>query len=299
MDKFEIDGKSKVLGLSLASTLMANTFHNDPWGIKKKRLFLIGDSWFSTWPSSNNVAGQLSGQLYDVRSTAKIGTTLKKLNEPGGQLESLVKGILSTSEADKSLIRAIIVSCGANDVVDDDDNKDALKSLLNDFQNGQPYLNEAAVKSAVDVNLRALLGKTLAALIEACKHNNNWKVPILIHGYDYPIPDGLDQSGLKRWLSKPLEDKHFADIELRKSIMKTLIDRLNSTQIDLINDPYFSQVFHVDVRGTLSSKPQDYKDYWQDEIHPSDAKGYPLVAERFIARLKQFSPVYGGDFPKM
>jgi lysophospholipase L1-like esterase len=301
MDKLQIDSLSKVHGLTTAKNMLIETFHNEPWSLKKKQLFMIGDSWFATWPAANNVAGQLSGSLYDVRSTAVIQTTLKQLNQPGGQLESLVKGILSTGEKEKSLIRAIIVSCCANDVVDDATKlpHSQLPLLVNTFQPGQPFLNEAEVYKAVDQELRALLGKTLSSLVEACKNNNDWSVPILIHGYDYPIPDGIDTTGLKRWLSKPLIDKGYADLAMRKQIMKDLIDRLNAMQIDLIKDPYFNQVSHLDLRGTLSSNDADYKEYWQDELHPSNAKGYPLIAAKFVERLKQFGPVYGGDYPKM
>jgi lysophospholipase L1-like esterase len=39
------------------------------------------------------------------------------------------------------------------------------------------------------------------------------------------------------------------------------------------------------LRNTLSTSLDDYKDWWDNELHPSE-KGWSLIADRFAAVLK-------------
>jgi hypothetical protein len=108
------------------------------------------------------------------------------------------------------------------------------------------------------------------------------EIPILIHGYDYPVPDGRGFLGgwwilPGPWLEPGFRQKGYAVLADRVPLAAALIDRLNAMLATVVAMPEFSHVTHVDLRGTLSGQPGDYKQWWDNELHPTSA-GFKLVA---------------------
>jgi hypothetical protein len=126
----------------------------------------------------------------------------------------------------------------------------------------------------------------------------NSEIPLLIQGYDHPIPDGrgdmvlIDPSG--PWLL-PSFEAHGYDIignsqhlSLASEVMKRLIDRLNAA-IKKAAAAYPNRVYYVDLTGTLAQKYGDAAKYnllWANELHPNE-EGFDLLAAQVAKQLKE------------
>jgi hypothetical protein len=118
-------------------------------------------------------------------------------------------------------------------------------------------------------------------------------LPLLVHGYDYPVPDGRGYLGVfghylfGPWLEPGFREKNFTDVAARIQMMRDVIDRFN--QILQTLPRRFSFVRYIDVRNTLStSLPDDYKEWWDNELHPTE-KGFEKVTEKFVTVLRSLA----------
>ena len=145
-----------------------------------------------------------------------------------------------------------------------------------------------------------LLKKINKELCEANYNNNSNKIPVLVHGYAHPIPDGEDFGGdyipglPGPWLKPAFENKGYFGLEEKACMMKKLIDRFNCMLKDLCETENFSHidVQHVDLRACLSSNLEndDYEKYWADELHPTK-KGFKLIAKEFHCVIKNLTSI--------
>jgi hypothetical protein len=60
-----------------------------------------------------------------------------------------------------------------------------------------------------------------------------------------------------------------------------MIDRLNEMLIGITTISGFEHVRHVELRNKLSTRSDDYKDWWANELHPTP-KGFRKVALKFL-----------------
>ena len=118
-------------------------------------------------------------------------------------------------------------------------------------------------------------------------------VPILVHGYDYPVPDGRGFLGgwpfPGPWLDPGFREKNFpnnnsADLQKRIGMMQDIMFKFNEMVKSLPTQPGLGHVRYIDLRGTLSNKLSDYQDSWANELHPTE-KGFAAVTDRFAAEL--------------
>jgi hypothetical protein len=255
----------------------------------------IGDSWFNYWPRGD-ILDVLEDRLgYDVERNAKAGramwemlyTTREKAKDGGEPADGpsitwLTGRLKSLNPTDRARLRAILISAGGNDVAGD---ADTLELMVNEYQPGQPLLNNDGVRQVVDGTLRGHVVTMLSCINHACEKAGLSSVPILLHGYSYPVPDGR---GVLRdsWLKGPLVKLGYEELNGRKEVMKLLIDRLNNMQQAAIDDnkPAFSNVIHLDVRDALKSDAR-YQLSWQNELHPTIPVGFGAVAKCFIEAL--------------
>jgi hypothetical protein len=117
---------------------------------------------------------------------------------------------------------------------------------------------------------------------------------VLLHGYDYAVPDGrpfrfamLSQGP---WLSRAMDAHQVPpDLELRKGIVRILIDRINTAFANYARPG--SGISFVDSTNALDSGPS-YRNDWANELHPTadgfdrivDAKWIPVLRELGIAK---------------
>jgi len=78
--------------------------------------------------------------------------------------------------------------------------------------------------------------------------------------------------------------KIFDDLAQRIAMMETLMDQFNDVVKSLPARAGFTHVRYIDLPGTLSNRLMNYKDWWANELHPTE-KGFEAVTERFAAEL--------------
>ncbi|MEO8755954.1 MAG: hypothetical protein ABI624_25105, partial [Casimicrobiaceae bacterium] len=243
-----------------------------------------GDSWFNL---DHPLAGADGWDL--PRSLAKLGwntagfaeystegLTLKKMaavEKRKGFYRAVFSSILQGQKP-----RAILIDGGGNDV-----HQSALfgRSPLYDLAapaGSKPPLNDKAVRKFVHVELLGYLTTVLTNLVDV----TGGSIPILIHGYDHPIPDGRG-FGIGPvnfpWLA-PVNDRTLYSLQQGTEIMQLLIDELNDMIIDAVNPFAAKGARHLKLTGTLAKQPgfaADYTQWWLNELHPTQ-NGYDALA---------------------
>lgn len=242
-------------------------------------LIAEGDSWFD-YPFNDVMTDLEDSYGFDVESVAHRGDTVEDMAYSEGQLDDFsrrVERVLRTGVEP----RAILLSGGGNDVAGDE-----FAFLLNHATSSIAGLNESIVAGVIDQRAREAYVTILSAVTEICKAHLGHVVPIVIHGYDYPVPDGRGFWGgwgpfPGPWLEPGFRRKGYAEMGKRKQICVLLIDRFDAMLAGLAGKPPFGHVRFLDLRNTLSTGAS-YKTWWANELHPTP-KGFDAVTKKFAA----------------
>jgi len=240
-----------------------------------------GDSWFD-YPF-NDILSLLEDQHgYDVESVAHKGDRVEEMAYGGGQLDELTRR-LEKLLRQGVVPRAILLSGGGNDVAGDE-----FGMLLNHAASAIAGLNDQVVTGVIDQRVRLAYVTILNAITHVCQARLGRTLPILMHGYDYPVPDGRGFLGgwwflPGPWLEPGFREKGFARLPARITLAKELIDRFNAQLHAVASLSVFPHVTYVDLRGTLSVGA-DYRTWWDNELHPTRV-GFERVTQRFADAL--------------
>jgi hypothetical protein len=201
-----------------------------------------------------------------------------------GQLEELTR-TLEKLLRQSVIPKAILLSGGGNDVAGDE-----FGMLLDHALSPLPGFNDEIVTGIIDQRVKLAYVTILSAVTQICEQRLNRKLPILVHGYDYPVPDGRGFAGgwwllPGPWLEPGFREKGYAKMTERIRLMKQLIDRFNAMLKDITAMTEFPHVTYINLRNTLSTGA-NYKQYWANELHPTE-KGFELVTGRFAAALEK------------
>jgi len=180
---------------------------------------------------------------------------------------------------------ALMLSAGGNDSTGD-----TLSSLLNEKAPDVPMLKPDALDAHI-AGLRASYVVVLNAIKQVLDDQAVRDIPVIVHGYDYPIPAGKSLPGMgdyaKRWLFKPFQDKGYTDEGAGATGMRTLIDALNAMLSNLAQLPaYCSFVRYVDLRKTIESTWPTATQGWADDLHPTN-DAFELLAEKIDAEIQR------------
>jgi lysophospholipase L1-like esterase len=241
-----------------------------------------GDSWFD-YPMHDVLQILEDEHGYDIETLARSGDSLEAMAYGDGQLQTRSRRLERLLREQRPL-KAILLSGGGNDIAGPQ-----FGMLLNHADSGLAGLNDAVVTGVVEQRMAQSLLTVLHQVTALCRHWTGQALPIVLHGYDYPVPDGRGLLGgygplPGPWLDPGFRAKGFGPIEVRKGIVRKLIDRINQLQASVAALPGLEHVQHLDLRGTLSGS-DDYRQYWANELHPSP-KGFALVAARFADQLR-------------
>jgi len=233
-----------------------------------------GDSWFD-YPMQDVLRLLEDDYLYDVESVAHMGDCVEDMAHSPGQFEEVARRLEKLLGQSK-VPRAILLSGGGNDIAGDE-----FAILLNHATSSLPPLNESIVSGVIDVRLKAAYVRILSGLTAISKSYLGKPLPIVIHGYDYPLPDGRGFMGgwwklPGPWLKPSFVRKGHADFATNSKLISEVIDRFNVMLASVCSLPAFSHVHHLDLRGTLKGD----KKLWANELHPSSA-GFDLVTKKF------------------
>lgn len=240
-----------------------------------------GDSWFD-YPLNDVLSDLEDIHGYDVESVAHKGDTVEDMAFADGQLDAFSRRVEKVLR-NGMRPRAILLSGGGNDVAGDE-----FALLLNHATSSIAGLNTSIVTGVIDERTRDAYVTILRAITTICQSQIGTTVPILVHGYDYPVPDGRGFLGgwgplPGPWLEPGFRRKGYEVMATRKVMVVELIDRFNSMLARLAGRAPFAHVKHVDLRGTLSNGPQ-YKQWWANELHPT-RRGFEAVTAKFVAAL--------------
>lgn len=207
-----------------------------------------------------------------------------------GKLHTMAEGraefaaALEASISSTGRPRAVLLSGGGNDSTGD-----ALRALINPKGASAQVLDAGRVAAHV-AQLRAHYLQLLSAIGAALKNKQAESlVPVLVHGYDHPIPAGQGLPIKQRWLYRPFVDAGYTlpdgtiDLPLAAQAMRELIDALNTMLIGLQQS--FAFVRHVDLRGTIAlHHPGRPVAGWHDDLHPQDDM-FKLMAAKLDAAI--------------
>lgn len=244
-------------------------------------LIAEGDSWFH-YPLHDVLSMLEDLHGFDVESVAHRGDTVEDMAYSDGQLEDFARRVEKVLRAG-TVPRAILLSGGGNDIAGDE-----FALLLNHATSGMAGLNESILSGVIDQRARDAYVTILGAITAVCEDRIGKPVPIVVHGYDYPVPDGRGFFGgwgplPGPWLEPGFRRKGYGSMASRRPIVVELIDRFNGMLARLDGRPPLRHVRYLDLRGTLPRGPK-YKDWWANELHPT-ARGFEAVTRKFVAVL--------------
>ena len=241
-----------------------------------------GDSWFD-YPFYDVLKDLEDEYGYEVHSVAHRGDAVELMAYGGGQLDDLarcVERVLRNGTPPK----AILLSGGGNDVAGD-----AFAMLVNHRASPNPGLNPLILDGLLRQRIRLAYATILSAVTQFCIGYLGRPVPILVHGYAYPVPDGRGFLGgwgplPGPWLEPGFREKGYDRLGERVAIAARLIDAFNTMIRNVTSLPEYGHVHYIDLRPTLSNDLSNYKRSWGNELHPTES-GFKAVTARFSAVL--------------
>ena len=240
-----------------------------------------GDSWFD-YPF-NDVLSELEDRHgYDVEGVAHKGDPVESMAYREGQLDAFARLVEKVIDRGTPL-KAVLLSGGGNDIAGDE-----FAMLLDHARSAAPGLNDEVVSGVIGRRVRNAYIMILQKITDVCVGKTGAPVPILVHGYDYAVPDGRGFMGgwgplPGPWLEPGFRAKGFDKLRERVEMMADIIDRFNAMLRGV--SAIFPHVHYLDLRKTLPNNPANYKDWWANELHPTEP-GFRRVAAKFDAKLR-------------
>lgn len=257
---------------------------------KKFRLLADGDSWFD-YPIGKDVLDYLNNFFkHPVTKLAKAGSTLNELvygpdelfrRDPSQGKTRLTRVV---EKLRQQQFDAYLFSGGGNDIAGDE-----FFSFINHAESTLTNPNQEVLDGVVNGTFR----KAYEDMIDVLLTEKN-DLPIFVHGYDYPWPDGrgavalgiigpwFDESFRKKGF--PIRDRNDEEgLARRRAVLDQFIRAFNA-MLDAIEAKYIGKVFKVDLLGTLKNHSD-----WANELHPTNA-GFGAVAWKFNNRLYEVLP---------
>ena len=261
-------------------------------GLDPKTYSLVaqGDSWFDYPPSWDLIDWLSNRHGHDIDNIGVSGSTLNDIAY--GRIPENWLGVRQSHHTDRveELIyrirvkkpQAVLLSGGGNDVAGPEFFSflnNALSKLKNPNENVlEGVLQETFVKAYED----------LIDIITAKAQQMGYTLPIFVHGYDYPWPDGRGCTILNLvgpWFDDAFNKKNYpyggdeAKLKVRYNILKVFMDGLNDMMAGL-EKKYSGVVHYIDLRGTLRSKND-----WANELHPK-REGFGMMASKINLALR-------------
>ena len=246
-------------------------------------LLAAGDSWFD-YPFHDVLKALEDDHGYNVESAAHAGDPIESMAYFGGQLDKFSR-CLDKVRAQGGTPKAVLISGGGDDIAGRE-----FGMLLNSALSPISGWNAGIVDGLLNPRLTTAYKTLIASINGICQSELGHVVPILVHGYDYPVPDGRGFWGgfllPGPWLKPGFDEKHYQGLAVRISMMKIIMDQFNSMLASLTKDAAFANVHYLDLRGTLSTEhaSNEYQQWWDNELHPTE-EGFSAVAAKFATVL--------------
>lgn len=248
-------------------------------------LVAVGDSWFD-YPFFDVLKKLEDDHGYCVASSAQAGARVEDMSTNGGQIDRLAR-LFEKAAAANQVPKALLLSGGGDDIAGKE-----FGMLLNSAFSAIEGWNEDVLQGLIEERIALAYRTLIAAVEQVAQHYIKKQLPVIVHGYDYPVPDGRGYLGgfplPGPWLKPGFDEKKFGDLKTNVELMRLVIDRFNAMLSAMANEPLFSEVRYLDLRGTLSTDLYDgnYQKFWGNELHPTDS-GFCLIADKFALELNR------------
>ncbi|MBK8230686.1 MAG: hypothetical protein IPK72_08925 [Candidatus Eisenbacteria bacterium] len=243
-----------------------------------------GDSWFD-YPRRDVLKILQDKYGYEVERVSHKGDRVEEMAYGEGQLEEFCRAVEKLIR-NGHVPRAILLSGGGNDITGE-----ALAMLLNHARSPISGLSESVMRGVVDERMFLSYVTIITKVTSVCEAKLGRKLPLLVHGYGYPVPDGRGFAGgwwllPGPWLKPGFDQKGFADLAANTKTMRVLIDRFNTMLASLSQLNGLEHVRYVDLRKCLTAGNGEKSD-WANELHPNEEGFKKVVAEfeQVLSRL--------------
>lgn len=247
-----------------------------------KVLLSWGDSWFhykSNSAGTTNITKYLLSQEYEfpVKPLGGNGAWLSKMAADPSEFLLELKNMLHSNVPP----RAILLSAGGNDVV-----KATLETLLYKKGTAGGPINQKAMNDKIGGELRDYY----VTILNEIKSLSDFSIPVLVHPYCHPIPDGrihpmFPENGYS-WLYPSITTRMgYHKFDEGVQIMIEVIDRFEAMQKTLINA--FPNVTVVPSLKVLDPFAEGtYQSLWDNELHPN-IEGFSRVGKMFADTIAE------------
>ena len=278
--------RSKMSGVDHAARIQRlQKDFRESWAKSDFRGFLLteGDSWFD-YPVYGDAVNALKHLGYKVENVAHFGDTLESMAYQDDQLLRLSEKAADMAQ-DRKVPRAILLSAGGNDLIHE------FQVYINHHNSNLGPVNAALIEALFTERLLPAAIHWISAAQEISRSNFGKALPVLVHGYGPPVPDGRGYPilGLAGpWLKPVFDEKGWPVIDDNRLVMSHLIEILNDRVMQQL-PKYFPDgaVVYVDLRKALPTGG-DYKHYWNDEMHPTPA-GFEAVGKIFDVAIQKLA----------
>jgi hypothetical protein len=262
-------------------------------------LIAEGDSWFS-YPGLDVLGALAGGRLpggirYAVYSSATAGDTAESMAYDGEQLRGFQEEFRKVRRAGKQGdVKAILLSGGGNDIAGRE-----FHMLLNHARSARGAtapLDATIADAFIERIANALTSLIASAQRFAESRLDRSDIPILIHGYAAPVPDGrpflIGWPLPGPWLQPGFAAKGYLrdqpdDLARNTTVMADLIRRFNDRIARIPAEVRGSAIVrYVDARPAAINTVagEAYKRDWANELHPRDV-AFTRVAEAFHQKI--------------
>lgn len=249
-------------------------------GVKKPVLVSEGDSWFQFPFLIEDVIDHLGSDFLIWSLDAAGDTADNMVNRQAEYMAGLQRQKARG-------VSGFLFSAAGNDVIGEDLlGNPVLSGLLKTYTPGKDaawHVDKGALAAVL-----TRLETDYRTVVSTVRSDPDFqRLPIFVHGYDYAIPGGYpgDQRNpayarQDEWLGGPMTEKGIVDPPLQRAIIRFLIDALYDMLERVAGRSSDTQVFVIDVRGTLRDGE------WADEIHGTSS-GFKAVAALFRTIIKR------------
>ena len=184
-----------------------------------------GDSWFDYL--FHDVLKLLHDKHgYIVESTAHAGESIEHMAYAGGQSEGIQR-CLETVAAHGVAPLAVLLSGGGDDMAGKE-----FGMLLNNATSRSSGWNATILDGLIEQRINLAYKIFIAQINHLCTETFDKIVPIIVHGYDYPVPDGRGVLGgwwilPGPWLKPGFDEKLYTALPTNIALMQSIIDKFN------------------------------------------------------------------------
>jgi lysophospholipase L1-like esterase len=246
-----------------------------------------GDSWFD-YPGGDILSLLVDRYQWDVRSVAHRGDNLESMAYDKTQVETRQRVFTLLARRGEQPA-AVLLSGGGNDLAGPE-----LVMALEHVKSELPLVNEEVLKQ-----LLLRLRKALVALVSAIEVQSTAlfgsSLPVVMHGYGFPVPDGRGFLGGWGPLPGPWLEPSFArkgvpeaDLDARRDAMRHIVERFNEMLRETAGEEGMEHLHVVDVTDKLKSDAS-YREWWANELHPTP-QGFRAVTTEIAQAIDDAVP---------